>query len=277
MKKRFTTSIALIVIIGASFFATAYVSWVLDIVMYLLAILAVYECLKIMKLLRLKTLSLLCFSYPTVISILLLTEKSVWIADCTVAFMVLFMFLAVIYRGSDSAKLSIVATAGLFSAYITAGFSMLTLLAKQHPVTVGAVLAATIILGAWASDVGGWLFGVTMGKHKLCPTISPKKTVEGLIGSLIFSEIAFVGLAFLSRLIIPEQPLNWGVFACIAPFAAIFGLMGDLIASVLKREHNVKDFGTIVAGHGGIMDRFDGVLMVSILFFLVSRFTDFFR
>ncbi len=276
MKKRFITSIALVIIVGAAFYAAAYKGWVLDIAMYLLAVLAIYECLKVMKLLRLKFLSGMCFAYPTAVSGLILTQNSGRIADCTVAFVVLFMFLAVIYRSRDRAKLSAVATAGLFSAYVTAGFSMLTLLAKQHEGAVGAVLAATVILGAWAGDVGGWLFGITMGKHKLCPTISPKKTVEGLIGSLLISEIAFVGIAFVSRLIIPAQPLDWVVLAWIAPFAAVFGLMGDLVASVLKREHNVKDFGTIVVGHGGIMDRFDGVIMVSILFFLVSRFTDFF-
>jgi len=276
MKQRIITSVVLVFIIGAAFYATTRVDWVLDIVMYLLALLAIYECLKIMKMLRLKLLSLLCFAYPTAVSILILTQNNERIKDGAIGLLVLLMFLAVIYRGRDRAKFSAVALAGLFSVYITTGFSALTQLQKQNQGTAGAVLAAAIILGTWAGDVGGWLFGVTMGKHKLCPSISPKKSVEGLIGSLICSEIAFIGLAFLSRLALPAQPLDWVTFACIAPFAAIFGLMGDLTASVLKRDSNVKDFGTIVVGHGGIMDRFDSVLMVSIMFLLISRFVDFF-
>lgn len=276
MKQRIVTSIVLIIIIGAAFYLTTIAGWVLDIVMYLLAILAVYECLKVMKILRLKMLSLLCFAYPTAVSAMILTQNSERITDCAIIMMVLMMFSAVIYRGSDHARFSAVALAGLFSVYVTTGFSALTHLQKQNQPESGAVLATVIILGTWAADVGGWLFGITIGKHKLCPTISPKKTVEGLVGSLIFSEIAFVGLALLSRLIFPAQPLNWVTFAVIAPVAAIFGLMGDLTASVLKREHNVKDYGTIVVGHGGIMDRFDGVLMTSILFLLASRFVNFF-
>ncbi|HOP10430.1 MAG TPA: phosphatidate cytidylyltransferase [Oscillospiraceae bacterium] len=276
MKQRFITSIILILIIGAAFFATTFAGWVLGAVMYLLAMIAVYESLKVMKLLRLKLLSLACFAYPTVVSALIFTQNSAHISDAAIGYMVILMFLAVIYRSSDRAKFSVVAMAGLFTVYITTGFSALTQLQKQDNLQAGAVLAAVIVLGAWAGDVGGWLFGITMGKHKLCPTISPKKTIEGFIGSVVFSEIAFIGLAFLSRLAVPEQPLNWVVFAFIAPFAAIFGLMGDLTASVLKREHNVKDFGTIVVGHGGVMDRFDGVLMTSILFLLASKFVNFF-
>ncbi|HNX14832.1 MAG TPA: phosphatidate cytidylyltransferase [Oscillospiraceae bacterium] len=276
MKKRVVTSIVLIITIGAAFYLTTIVGWVLDVVMYLLAMLAVYECLKVMKLLRLKLLSLVCFAYPTAVSAVILTQNNGRITDCAIIMLVLLMFLAVIYRSSDRAKFSAVALAGLFSVYVTTGFSAITQLQKQNQPGAGAVLAAVIILGTWAADVGGWLFGITMGKHKLCPAISPKKTVEGLVGSLFFSEMAFVGLAFLSRLIFPTQPLNWAVFAVIAPIAAIFELMGDLTASVLKREHNVKDFGTIVVGHGGIMDRFDGVLMTSILFAMTSRFINFF-
>ncbi len=276
MKKRIITSVVLIILIAAAFFATTKFGWVLDTMMYLLSAIAVYESLKVMKALRLKLLTLLCFAYPTTVLVLSLTQQTDLIADCAIGFMILLMFLGVIYRGIDRAKFSSVALAGLFSFYITTGFSAIAQIQKQSEPKAGAVLAAIIILGTWAADVGGWLFGITIGKHKLCPTISPKKTVEGLIGSLVLSEVAFVGLAFLSRIVLPEHPLNWVVFACIAPFAAVFGLMGDLTASVLKREHNVKDFGTIIAGHGGIMDRFDGVLMTSILFLLASRFINFF-
>lgn len=276
MKKRIITSVVLILLIGAAFYATTKFGWVLDAVMYLLSVLAVYESLKVMKVIRLKLLTLLCFAYPTVILALSLTQHPDWISDSAIGLVVVLMFLGVIYRGSDRAKFSAVALAGLFTFYITTGFSALAQLQKQGEPQAGAVLTAVIILGTWASDVGGWLFGITMGKHKLCPTISPKKTVEGLIGSLVLSEAAFVGLALLSRIVLPDHPLNWVVFACIAPFAAIFGLMGDLTASVLKREHNVKDYGTIIAGHGGIMDRFDGVLMTSVLFLLASRFVNFF-
>ncbi len=276
MKKRIITSVVLIIIIGAAFYATTEVSWVMDLIMYLLSVLAIYECLKVMNLLRLKLLSVICFAYPTAVSVLIMIQRGDWIFDCAIGLVISLMFLAVLYRSSDRAKFTAAALAGLFTFYITTGFSALTQLQKQQQPKAGAVLAAVIILGTWAGDVGGWLFGITMGKHKLCPAISPKKTVEGLFGSLILSEAAFVGLALLFRLVLPEQPLNWVVFACIAPFAALFGLMGDLTASVLKREYHVKDYGTIIAGHGGIMDRFDGVLMTSIMFLLASRFLNFF-
>lgn len=116
-------------------------------------------------------------------------------------------------------------------------------------------------------DCGAYFVGVTMGKHKLCPEISPKKTIEGAVGGIISSLLVSVLLCFtmnggknLVTLLILTIPL------------CILGMFGDLFASVIKRNVGIKDYGKLIPGHGGILDRFDSILLVApVLLFFVSR------
>lgn len=114
-------------------------------------------------------------------------------------------------------------------------------------------------------DTFALLTGMLFGKHKMAPTISPKKTVEGLIGGLIFAAIAGVVVYYVFTLILPMFGLNLKVpvlgFCIICGIiAGITGVFGDLAASAIKRDLGIKDFGNIIPGHGGIMDRIDSAM-----------------
>lgn len=116
--------------------------------------------------------------------------------------------------------------------------------------------------GAWLADTGAYFTGTFFGKHKLCPDISPKKSVEGYIGGIVFNVIGFplLGLAFSK--ITPELEPHYLLLSVLGLICAVLGAAGDLFASYVKRIAGVKDFGKIMPGHGGILDRFDSVLTV---------------
>ena len=106
--------------------------------------------------------------------------------------------------------------------------------------------------------MGAYFVGVTMGKHKLCPEISPKKTIEGAIGGIICSVIFAVIIVFafgMGDRILPTIILT--IPLCIV------GMLGDLFASVIKRAVDLKDYGTLIPGHGGILDRLDSMLLLA--------------
>lgn len=116
----------------------------------------------------------------------------------------------------------------------------------------------------FAGDIGAYLFGVTMGKDKIAPALSPNKSIQGSIGGLIFSIAA--GLGFSSFL--PDVPV-WALLFSGA-VGGILGQTGDFFESLIKRVSGVKDSGSIMPGHGGILDRLDGVLFAAPLFYFMA-------
>jgi phosphatidate cytidylyltransferase len=122
----------------------------------------------------------------------------------------------------------------------------------------------------WASDIGAYLAGTAFGKNKLCPKVSPGKTIEGALGGIILSLV--VGALYV--LIATEKPtienyLNFGVLSLIISLVSI---LGDLFESTLKRIANIKDSGKILPGHGGLLDRIDSLTCGAPIFFLLFSF-----
>ena len=137
----------------------------------------------------------------------------------------------------------------VFSGIVIFCFYSFVLLKERLPVEkfgYDAVFFILLILCfAWGGDTCAYFAGRAFGKHKLCPVVSPKKTVEGAIGRSNIGVSMYVIIALLG---------------CIA---AVLGIYGDLFASVVKRQCGIKDYGTIFPGHGGILDRFDSVMFIA--------------
>lgn len=121
------------------------------------------------------------------------------------------------------------------------------------------------LCGAWLADSGAYFVGTFLGRHKLCPNISPKKTVEGVIGGVITNGLIFVllGLGYTKLIATGDVSANYILLFVLGMICALLGLLGDLSASLLKRQTGIKDYGNIMPGHGGVMDRFDSVLFVA--------------
>ena len=130
-----------------------------------------------------------------------------------------------------------------------------------------------LILGfAWGGDSAAYFTGRAFGKHKLAPVVSPNKTVEGAVGGMLGSMLLGAGVtacytALHGKLVgVPLDTLGWRYYAVVVLLAGVgslLGIVGDLFASVIKRQCGIKDYGTIFPGHGGIMDRFDSVLFIA--------------
>lgn len=121
-----------------------------------------------------------------------------------------------------------------------------------------------VLVLCWSaiSDTGAYFVGVAFGKHKMSPVISPKKSWEGLIGGMVFSVLAVMGVCLLYNSLI-DYTVNIAVAMAITPLFVLIGVLGDLTASLIKRKCGIKDFGKLIPGHGGILDRFDSILMIS--------------
>lgn len=119
----------------------------------------------------------------------------------------------------------------------------------------------------FAGDVGAYIFGVTMGKTKIAPQLSPNKSLQGALGGLLFSTLAAI---LFSYFVLPNTPFY--VFPICGVFGGALGQIGDFFESTLKRVSGVKDSGSIMPGHGGILDRLDGVLLSAPLFFVAATY-----
>ncbi len=143
--------------------------------------------------------------------------------------------------------------------------AMNTILVMDNTGKHGLFLLILALCGAWLADSGAYFAGTFFGKHKLCPLISPKKTVEGLVGGIVTNAVLFAVIALAYNKIFAESKLdfNWPGLILSGMLCALIGLVGDLSASVVKRKCGIKDYGNIMPGHGGFMDRFDSVLFVA--------------
>ena len=128
----------------------------------------------------------------------------------------------------------------------------------------GRFLTIWLLLVPWMSDTGAYFTGVACGKHKLCPNISPKKTVEGLIGGLLTSAIICVAAAWgFQHYLAPHLHIDLVAIGGITMVGAVLSVLGDLLASLIKRQADIKDYGSVMPGHGGVMDRFDSLLLTA--------------
>lgn len=130
------------------------------------------------------------------------------------------------------------------------------------------------ISSAWISDVGGFFAGRLFGKHKLCPNISPKKTIEGAVGSFFLNISAMMLFGLIFEKVFPANgvAVSYLPLFIIGVFGTLLSILGDLSFSLIKRSCHIKDFGEIIPGHGGILDRFDSVIFEAPFVFLLVQF-----
>lgn len=135
----------------------------------------------------------------------------------------------------------------------------------------GIVVLLFALFIVWATDIGAYMVGRQYGKHKLAPHVSPNKTLEGALGGILSAVV----VAIVYLLLFPGKDYfayGTGVLLLLTPILSIVGQFGDLVESSIKRHYDVKDSGTILPGHGGILDRFDSLLFVFPIMHLLGIF-----
>ena len=191
------------------------------------------------------------------------------------AFLMLLLVMGVFSHGQMDVEKVAVSFMGIL--YVITGFICMILVRDR---AFGIYIFFMALFGPWGSDVAAYFSGRFLGRHKLIPDISPKKTVEGSIGGIIFDGIAAITFGFIVSLIdsgITE--VHYGALFVAGMIISVVSQVGDLIASYIKRRYNVKDYGNLLPGHGGILDRFDSVLCVMPVMVMlgeIPRLFDFF-
>lgn len=171
-----------------------------------------------------------------------------------------------------------VTDAGLLFAtsfYIIAAFTSIVYI--HDYVSGGEYIYLLTFICAWVTDIFAYFTGRFLGKHKLIPAVSPKKTVEGAIGGVAFCVGAVVLFGFIIEKFFNPDGIfsaNYLVLAISGVFISVVSQIGDLIMSVIKRHYGIKDYGKLFPGHGGILDRFDSVLAVSLLLAVICTYFD---
>ena len=189
----------------------------------------------------------------------------------TILFGILIFDLAYVMFRKNKDKLGDVLSFFALNMYVIGCFSSIYMVRTGRD---GDFMYLLVFIGPWVCDTFAYFTGKLLGKHKLIEEISPKKTIEGSIGGIIFTIIAFIvfGLIVNNCLSAGISYIKLGILGLIV---SIVSQIGDLIASAIKRQHDVKDYGFIFPGHGGVLDRFDSVLLTAPVLFVINTLLNF--
>ena len=185
----------------------------------------------------------------------------------SICFLFSLALFCLLLKNHDTVRVEQLAFVFFFPMLIAFATTCFVYMRDVFGATVGFYGVLVSLCGAWMSDTGAYFVGIAFGRHKLAPEISPKKTVEGLIGGIVVGLASQLLVAFVYAQICrysgrPVQ-IDYLRLSLISPLISLISVVGDLSASVMKRQFGIKDFGNIMPGHGGVLDRFDSVLLVA--------------
>ena len=267
MKTRIISGIVMALIVAA-FLSLGILVSPLFITAFIAAItaVAIYELLHNAAGIKSKAALIWACAY-SVLNVFLLDEKATNFGDIsnlefsTALSIIFFIFAAVItLKEHKEFNLTHIATLSAMPIAVSFAFSSLgTVLSHEK----GIFYLLMLLNFSSVCDMGAYFVGSTLGKHKLCPEISPKKTVEGAVGGILSSIVVSLILVFAFSV----KGKLLAALILTVPFC-ILGMIGDLLASAIKRTAGIKDYGNLIPGHGGILDRFDSIIMIAPLFSL---------
>lgn len=264
MKTRIISAVVGIPPIVLALIFHSYFPLCLNIICAVASLICSVELLNAKKLTKDYAISIPCMLFSALLPMLSVTNLWQWL----VYIFAFYLFTILIVKNQ---KYSFNDIAYLITAVglSTTGFTTLVA-STQIEATNSCFLAVLCIATAWIADGGAYFVGSACGKHKLCPNVSPKKTVEGAVGGVIIGVIGAMVVACVYHFILLKDKATVdfvGVFV-ISIFVTFASIIGDLTFSLIKRSCNVKDYGNLIPGHGGILDRCDSIIMTAPLLFI---------
>lgn len=253
--------VAVLILVLSEFFP-----WIMSPIISILCSFMTYEILSAKKLHKKLAVFIPCLLFAFV-EPLLITTAYVLIP---IYLMSMILFFVMIIK-SDDVRFNDVVFAIINICLITFGMSSILLISDILNGRMSFVFALTIGV-AWFSDGGAYFAGVFLGKHKLCPKVSPNKTVEGLIGGLVTGTLVSILIGFIYSFIYTDISFNYLALTVVGLFGSTISVLGDLTFSQIKRYCGIKDYGSLFPGHGGILDRFDSVIFISLFVYLFCKF-----
>ncbi|MBE6991170.1 MAG: phosphatidate cytidylyltransferase [Ruminococcaceae bacterium] len=232
--------------------------WVTVLLIALVSTIATYELMNCLGIAGNRRILVYCLIVSFAVPFWCWLESPAIFGTWVVFSLFLLLFIEAIFS-KKSVEFGHVAAA-LFSALLLPYF--LSAFVRLRIAEYGEMLILLPLVIAFIADAAALFAGMLFGKHKLAPEISPKKTVEGAIGGLLGGLIGCVIYAFVAELI-------WGIntnvfaFAVYGAVGSVISVIGDLSFSLIKRQYGIKDYGSLLPGHGGILDRFDSVIFTA--------------
>lgn len=271
MKVRVITALVLVAILAVVFIFLD--TLLLNAVIGFVAILALWELLNATGILKHKGLTVLTMIQALAIAFF----RAGYIGRLIIPiFLVILLgYFTLLVKNYGVLGIDHLAMAFMFGTLVPMFFSCAIYLRDDHGVVLGGYYLLIALGSGWLSDTGAYFVGSKFGKHKLAPRVSPNKTVEGSVGGLVSCLVLTLLLsavyAWLMGALGHTVTIRYGAVALLSPLFAIVGMLGDLSASAIKRQFGVKDFGHIMPGHGGILDRFDSVMFTLPTVYAVVR------
>ncbi|MBR6044640.1 MAG: phosphatidate cytidylyltransferase [Ruminococcus sp.] len=240
-------------------------TFVFNIVMGLISALAIAEIFRATKHVKYTVPALMCCVYAFIDAVIPVFHRNGWLTFFTsrLYFGALVLSVFVFYlRNHD--KYNYKSVFFMLGISILIPYSMGTLIyMAMVEGSRGVYMIVITLAAAWLADSGAYFAGTFLGKTPLCPDISPKKTVEGVVGGVIANGVFMLIITLIFDLATDTFEPRYVVLFFAGCAAALVGLIGDLTASMIKRQVGIKDYGNIMPGHGGVMDRFDSTLLVA--------------
>ena len=196
---------------------------------------------------------------------LVFVENKIFLLLVLITILVGFMFLYVFtfpkYRAEQ-----------IMCAFFCVAYApvMLSFIYLVRILPYGIYTVWMIFISSWICDTCAYAVGMLFGKHKLAPILSPKKSIEGALGGVLGSAIVGAVYAyFVVESVVMDQKVTW-ILVLISAVGALVSQVGDLAASAIKRNHEIKDYGKLIPGHGGVMDRFDSVIFTAPMIYFLT-------
>lgn len=266
MKTRLITggiasAVAIVIVILGSFFTA-----VLTIAFSLVSVLLCGEFLSAKKLHK----DLKIFIPSLVFALLIPALSATNVRYVPLYIFVLGMFiLSVVFHKTIRIEDTIFALSGV--TLITVSLSSINIIVWNEPHR--AAFWVLFSMGVpWLADTSAYFIGSKFGKRKLCPEISPHKTVEGALAGIVGGTLSSLLFGLIFQLVYGNTIVFYGVLLMVGLFSSIISIFGDLVFSIIKRHCRIKDYGSIMPGHGGMLDRFDSVLFCLPLVFIFSQY-----
>ena len=261
MKQRVISGAVLVVILAITLYFGGIVTCGL---MALVSLVGNMELLRVYGVNK-KTPGIVCYLATVLYYIAIYLDRMDIIVPMMVVYLLVMLAVYVLTFPTYSDKQIMAAFMDFF--YVSVMLSFVYLIRNMEH---GLVLVLLIFVSSWINDTSAYFVGRALGKHKMAPVLSPKKSIEGLIGGIVGAGVfgAVFGILFDKYV----DTMNYAplLFAVVGAVGALPAVIGDLAASAIKRNNDIKDYGKLIPGHGGILDRFDSIIFTApIIYYLL--------
>lgn len=261
MKQRVISGAVLVVILAITLYFGGIVTCGL---MALVSLVGNMELLRVYGVNK-KTPGIVCYLATVLYYIAIYLDRMDIIVPMMVIYLLVMLAVYVLTFPTYSDKQIMAAFMDFF--YVSVMLSFVYLIRNMEH---GLVLVLLIFVSSWINDTCAYFVGRALGKHKMAPVLSPKKSIEGLIGGIVGAGVfgAVFGILFDKYV----DTMNYAplLFAVVGAVGALPAVIGDLVASAIKRNNDIKDYGKLIPGHGGILDRFDSIIFTApIIYYLL--------